>query len=109
MSLCRPECVCVLCRCAALSVLQHGFLTDLRWGVHRALCAPYQPRLYFWESVLMTQRLVLAAVSVFLSSSRPTVAVQVAVTLVSFFLRNNWPLHLRGTHDVDVTQKLGVG
>lgn len=58
-----------------------NFLTDTRWGVHRALCGPYLPTLYFWESVLMAQRLVLAALSVFLSSSRPAVAVQ-AVTLL---------------------------
>lgn len=61
-------------------------LRDLRWGVHRALCAPYSTTLHYWEGVLMVQRAVLAALSVFLASSRPGVGVQASTLLSMGFL-----------------------
>jgi hypothetical protein len=46
------------------------FISDARWGIHRALSASYSTRTFWWESVLMVQRLLMAAIATFTPASR---------------------------------------
>jgi hypothetical protein len=71
----------MLSRWAMRETSESSWSSDVREGVRRSLCASYTPRYHWWESVLMGQRLVLAAVYTFGSSGQPGVSVLVC-TLV---------------------------
>ena len=73
-ALCPVPCVCVcVCVCGC----------DGRAGVHRALGGAFTLGYHWWESVLMAQRLLLAALLAFVAPTQSGVAV-LAMCLVCF-------------------------
>lgn len=63
---------CLLTRAASAGGVANSPLSPLHDALHRVLARMYKPRAFGWESVLMTQRLLLAML-VTLASSVPIV------------------------------------
>ena len=87
---------CVLCSRRRRGVAARAaVLVDLRLGMYRSLVGMYRPRIYWWECVLMLQRLLLAVVFT-VGPSAPVIRTSLTAGLCVLLLSG----HVSGGRDV---------